>query len=192
MTRRPVAIVGGACFLLGAIMAAFAQTAMRPDQFIASPWTWSGVQSFNDGKLSLNGSSSGATVLHAPATGGVSMTFPTGTDTVAVLGAADQVVSGGANVTSLTQSTGNITVDCGARPAQYITNGGAFTITAPSSDGYCYLDVENNGSAGAVSLSGFSPNTMGGATLDTINGHNFRLVISRVHAHANIFAIALQ
>jgi hypothetical protein len=51
--------------------------------------TWTGVQSMNDAKLSLNGSSSGATVLHAPATGGVSMTFPAGTDTVAALGTAE-------------------------------------------------------------------------------------------------------
>jgi hypothetical protein len=146
-----------------------------------------------DGDFALKGSSSGTTVLKAAATAGsTTITFPNATDTVAVLGLADQTVAGGANVTSLSQSTGNITVDCGARPAQYITNGGAFTITAPTSDGYCYLDVENNASAGAVSLSGFAPNAMGGATLDTTNGHNFRLVISRVHAHANIFAIALQ
>jgi hypothetical protein len=51
--------------------------------------TWSGVQSFNNGDVSLSGSSSGATVLHAPATGGVSMTFPAGTDTVAALGTVE-------------------------------------------------------------------------------------------------------
>lgn len=108
------------------------------------------------------------------------------------LDVADQSVTGGANMTSLSQSAGNITVDCGARPGQYIANTGAFTITAPAADGYCYLDVENGAGAGAITLSGFSPNTMGGATVDTTNGHIFRLAVSRVHGHSNISAVALQ
>ena len=44
--------------------------------------TWSGVQSFNDGDLSLNGSSSGASVLHAPATAGGVVTLPPGSVTL--------------------------------------------------------------------------------------------------------------
>lgn len=114
------------------------------------------------------------------------------TNNFACLNLADQLVVGGANMTSLSQSTGNITVDCGARPGQYIANTGAFTITAPSTDGYCYLDVENGAGAGAISLSGFSPNTIGGAAPDTTNGHIFRLMISRVHTHSNVSSIALQ
>ena len=40
-------VIGAACFLLGAISLAFAQTVgLRPDQFIAMPWTWSGAQAF--------------------------------------------------------------------------------------------------------------------------------------------------
>lgn len=39
--------------------------------------TWSGVQSFNDGNLSLNGSGSGAATLKAPATGGGALQFHT-------------------------------------------------------------------------------------------------------------------
>ena len=148
------------------------------------------------GSVTMGNATSG-TVKVQPSTGALGTTVLqvpgyNATATVAALDVASQTVTGGANVTSLSQSTGNITVDCGARPAQYITNGGAFTITAPANDGSCYLDVENNGSAGSISLSGFSPNTMGGATLDTTNGHNFRLVVTRVHAHSNIFAIALQ
>ena len=108
------------------------------------------------------------------------------------LDVADQTVTGGANVTSLSQSAGNLTIDCGARPAQYIANTGAWTLTAPANDGYCYLDVENGSGAGAITLVGFSPNAMGGATLDTTNGHNFRLIVSRVHGHSNVSAVALQ
>jgi hypothetical protein len=110
----------------------------------------------------------------------------------ACLNVADQTVTGGANFTPLALTTGNNTIDCGARPGQYVSNTGAFTITAPANDGYCYVDVENGGGAGAITLSGFSPNAMGGATVDTTNGHNFRLMISRVHGHSAISAIALQ
>jgi len=105
---------------------------------------------------------------------------------------AVQTAQTGNIVTSLSLTAGNTTVDCSQRPGQYVANTGAFVVTAPSNDGYCYLDVENGSGAGAITLSGFSPNTMGGAILDTTSGHNFRLVISRVHGHSNIFAIALQ
>ena len=156
--------------------------------------TWTAVQTYTNSDLKLLGSSTGATTFTSANAGSsnFTLTIPATTGTIAELDVADQTVSGGANVTSLSQSTGNITVDCGARPAQYITNGGAFTITAPANDGNCILDMENNASAGAVTLSGFSPNTMGGATLDTTNGHNFRLFVSRVHAHSSIYAVALQ
>ncbi len=127
-----------------------------------------------------------------PASTQKTYTFPNSNVTVAALNLASQVVSGGATVTSLSQSAGNITMDCGARPSQYITNSGAFTITAPAADGSCIIDVENGASAGAITLSGFSPNTMGGATVTTTNGQNFRLFVSRVHSHSNIFAVALQ
>ena len=104
----------------------------------------------------------------------------------------DQSATGGANYTVVANSTGNLTVDCGLGLIQKITNGGAWTLTAPTSDGACILDMENNGTAGALTLSGFSPNTMGGATLDTTNGHNFRLYISRADGHSTVDAKALQ
>jgi hypothetical protein len=76
-------IVGAVCFLVGAIGLAFAQTTgLRPEQFIALPWTWSGIQSFNDGKFVLNGSSSGSSTVKAPATGGGTATLPTGSGTL--------------------------------------------------------------------------------------------------------------
>lgn len=156
--------------------------------------TFTAVKTFATNNLALTNATSG-TITLAPVTGALgtkTISLPAVTDTVVVLGTADQLISGGANVTSLSQTTGSITMDCGSRPAQYIANTAAFTITAPSNDGYCYLDVENGAGAGAITLSGFSPNTMGGATLDTTSGHNFRLSISRVHGHSNIAATALQ
>ena len=114
-------------------------------------------------------------------TDSTTMTFPSTNGTVAALNIADQTLAGGANVTSQSLTTGNITVDCGARPLQFITNGGAFTITAPSSDGSCMLLVTNNGTAGATSLSGFSPTTCGGDAVTTTNTSKFFYSIVRIN-----------
>jgi hypothetical protein len=113
------------------------------------------------------------------------------TDT-AYLDVADQTVSGGANVTAQSQTTGNITVDCGARPLQYITNGGAYTITAPASDGNCILLSTNNGSAGAITFSGFSVGSNTGDALDTTNGHKFSIFIWEVNGVAGYRIAAHQ
>lgn len=51
--------------------------------------TWTGAQSFGDGKLILLGSSSGSTTLKAPATGGGTATLFQGTDTVVGRATAD-------------------------------------------------------------------------------------------------------
>lgn len=98
---------------------------------------------------------------------------------VATLNTADQTVTGGAIVTALAQSTGNITIDCGARPIQSITNNGAWTITAPANDGSCLLLVTNGASAGATSFSGFSVGVNTGDTLTTTNTSKFTIFIWR-------------
>lgn len=105
---------------------------------------------------------------------------------------ADQTIAGGANVTSQSLATGNITVDCGSRPLQFITNGGAFTITAPANDGSCVLLVTNNASAGAITFSGFTvgPNT--GDALTTTNTNKFMIFIVRINAVATYTIKALQ
>ena len=99
----------------------------------------------------------------------------------ASLTTADQTLSGGANVTALSQSTGNITIDCGARPLQYITNGGAFTITAPANDGSCILLVTNNASAGSITFSGFSVGSSIGDALTTTNTDKFSIHMWRIN-----------
>jgi hypothetical protein len=101
---------------------------------------------------------------------------------LASLAAADQVLSGGANVTSLSLATGNVTIDCGARPLQFITNGGAFTITAPANDGSCMLLVTNNASAGAITFTSFTVGGSTGDALDTTNTHKFTISIWRINS----------
>lgn len=124
--------------------------------------------------------------------GGNAMTFPGSAATLAALNVADQTLAGGANVTSLSQSTGNITVDCGARPLQYITNGGAYTITAPANDGSCVLLVTNNGSAGSTTFSGFTVGSNTGSSLTTTNTSKFKIYIDRINGTSSYFINALQ
>lgn len=80
----------------------------------------------------------------------------------------DQILSGGANVTPYSVAAGNVTVDCGLGPQQYILNAGNFTITAPANDGSCNLHVINaSGSAsavGTVTLANFSLKSPQGAS----------------------------
>jgi hypothetical protein len=104
---------------------------------------------------------------------------PTGD--VVLLNVEDQVLAGGATVTSKSLSTGHITIDCGDRPLQYITNGGAFTITAPASDGSMMLLVTNNGSAGTITFSGFTVGSSTGDALTTTNTNKFTIAIWRIN-----------
>jgi hypothetical protein len=99
----------------------------------------------------------------------------------ASLTATDQTLSGGANVTATELTEGSITVDCGKCPLQYITNGGAFTITAPANDGSCMLLVTNNSIAGAITFSGFSVGANTGDALLTTNTDKFTISIWRIN-----------
>lgn len=113
----------------------------------------------------------------------------------ALLNAQDQTLSGGANVVAYsigTVTTGTTTIDCGKGPLQYLTNGGAFTLAAPSNDGSCAIQVTNNASAGAVTLSGFTVNSgFTGGALDTTNTHKFIISILRING-SSIYNIIPQ
>jgi hypothetical protein len=104
MVYRKLAIPA-LCFLLGAIGIALAQGTgvLRPEVFVSLPWTWTGIQSFNDGKLALNGSSSGSSTVKAPATGGGTATLPAGTGTLAYV---DPLATGSSTGNTFTAPTG--------------------------------------------------------------------------------------
>lgn len=138
------------------------------------------------------GTANGFTAFSGPATSTKTYTLPNSSQALAALDLADQTVSGGANVTTLSQSTGNLTVDCGARPLQSITNGGVFTITAPSSDGSCMLKVTNNASAGAITFTGFTESLNTGDALTTTNTSIFFISIARIGGTSNYVVRALQ
>lgn len=133
----------------------------------------------------------GRYLLNMTFTGNTTITMPT-SGTLLSNSVADQTIAGGANVTSLSQSTGSINVDCGARPLQYITNNGAWTITAPTSDGSCVILITNGASAATPTFSGFSVGSNTGDALDNTNGHKFMLFIVRINGNSTYTVKALQ
>lgn len=128
-------------------------------------------------------------------TDATTLTGPSSSAHLAALDLADQTLSGGANVTSSnlgTKSSGTLTIDCGACPLQYVTNGGAFTLAAPANDGSCLLLITNNASAGAITFSGFTVGSSTGDPLTTTNTNKFLLVIARVNGTSTYLVKALQ
>jgi hypothetical protein len=100
-------------------------------------------------------------------------TITVGAD-IAQLTVEDQVISGGARVTSKslgTITTGTVTPDPGDRQLQHYTNGGAHTLAPGSNTGSYLLDITNDSSAGAITTSGWTRVT---GSFTTTNAHKFR------------------
>jgi len=93
----------------------------------------------------------------------------------AKLDVEDQTLAGGVRVTEKdlgTVSSGTTTPDPGDRPIQKYTNGGAHTLAPGSNVGAYLLTIVNNGSAGAITTSGWTK--VAGDSFTTTNGHKFR------------------
>lgn len=128
--------------------------------------------------------------------------FSAGTKVIFVTNPADgaifgnregQTVTGGANITSKdlgTISSGTVTPDPGNRALQHYTNGGAHTLAPSANAGACFVDITNNGSAGAITTSGFTKVT--GDAFTTTNGNKFRCHISVGNGGSLLSVQALQ
>jgi hypothetical protein len=149
---------------------------------IGTAQTWTAVQTYTNSDIKLLGSSTGATTFTSANAGAsnFTLTFPAVTDTLATLGTASQALTGGVHLTAHAYATGNITVDCGFNPVQYVANNAAFTITAPSADSSCLILVRNTASAGAITFSGFSVGSSTGDALTTVNGNIFTISVWRI------------
>lgn len=111
----------------------------------------------------------------------------------AKLSVEDQVLTGGARVTSKslgTISTGTLTLDPGDRPLQHYTNDGAHTLAPGSNTGSFLLDVTNGASAGAITLTGWTKTA--GDAFTTTNGNKFRLHCSIGNGGSLLIVQAMQ
>jgi hypothetical protein len=111
---------------------------------------------------------------------------------LATLSQEDQLLFGGANVSAKALSQGSLTLDCGARPVQYITNNAAFTITAPTRDGFCMVLVTNGASAGAITFTGFSVGSSTGDTITTTSASKFTISFWRINSISGYRILAHQ
>jgi hypothetical protein len=105
-----------------------------------------------------------------------------------------QVLKGGATVDShcaidgsrvgpggsCTISSGTVTISCAYGPIQFLTNNGAFTLAAQTSDSSCLLMTKNGASAGTINFSGFSASASANAALTTTSGNLFTISTWRV------------
>lgn len=114
------------------------------------------------------------------------MTFPSTSSTVLTTGNTATITKG-FTVTPYsigTVSSGTTTPDPANGNYQYLTNGGAFTLAAPSSDCAIDLLIINGASSGAITFSGFkTPGTnVSGATYATTNSTWWVISIRRTNS----------
>lgn len=91
-----------------------------------------------------------------------------------------------------TLTTGTTTPDPANGNLQRYINGGVHTLAAPTASGdyTITIQVTNNGSAGAVTLSGFTKTS--GDSLTTTNGDDFLLHIIKINGFTRVYKEALQ
>lgn len=91
-----------------------------------------------------------------------------------------------------TKSSGTYTPDPAGGNLKYISNGGAFTLATPTASGdyTLIIQVTNTGSAGAITMSGFSKEA--GDSLTTTSGDDFFLFITKLNGFSSITVQALQ
>lgn len=91
-----------------------------------------------------------------------------------------------------TKSSGTYTPDPAGGNMKRIVNGGAFTLADPTAAGdyTLVIQITNNASAGAITLSGF--NRTSGSPFTTTNGHDFFVYITKCNGFTFANVVALQ
>lgn len=89
-----------------------------------------------------------------------------------------------------TKSSGTFTPSEANGNIQKAVNGGAHTLAPPTNDTCITIQYTNNGSAGAITTSGFTRVT--GDSLTTTNGDDFFLHITKINGFSTINVVALQ
>ncbi|PWE56764.1 hypothetical protein DEM27_10400 [Metarhizobium album] len=109
--------------------------------------------------------------------------------------ATDGALTAGFTTTAVndgTKSSGTYTPTPAGGNMKRAVNGGAHTLAAPSVSGDYTIIIQytNNGSAGAITFSGFSKVT--GDTLTTTNGHDYFIFITKVNGFTHAAKQLLQ
>ena len=194
-TTGTMTVLGNTTTGSGSIVLATSPTLVTPVLGVATGTSFNGLTiSTTTGTFTLTNAKTFfvSNSITLAGTDSTTWTGPSTNATLAALNIQNQTLSGGANVTSLSLSTGSVTIDCGSRPLQFITNGGAFTLTAPANDGSCIVMTTNNGSAGTITFSGFTVGSSTGDSLTTANGSKFSIMIWRINGTAGYRVAAHQ
>jgi hypothetical protein len=89
-----------------------------------------------------------------------------------------------------TKSSGTFTPDEANGNFQYCTNGGAHTLAPPTNNCTLIIQITNNGSAGAITTSGFTK--VSGTAPTTTNGDDFFAFITKCNGFSHLSWQALQ
>jgi phage-related tail fiber protein len=89
-----------------------------------------------------------------------------------------------------TRSSGTFTPDEANGNFQYCVNGGAFTLAPPTNNCTLIIQITNNGSAGAITTSGFTKVT--GTAPGTTNADDFLAYITKINGFSHLSWQALQ
>jgi len=108
---------------------------------------------------------------------------------------ADDALTGGYTTTADndgTISSGTYTPAPSGGNMKRIVNGGAFTLAAPTASGdyTLVIQITNNSSAGAITLSGFSRTS--GSPLTATDGHDFFVYVTKCNGFTFANVAALQ
>lgn len=88
------------------------------------------------------------------------------------------------------KSSGTFTPDPKLGNIQQAVNGGAHTLAPPATSCSMVIQYTNNGSAGAITTSGFTKADV--AALTTTDGHDFLFYITKVGSFSRLIVDALQ
>ena len=89
-----------------------------------------------------------------------------------------------------TKTTGTFTPDEANGNLQYAVNGGAHTLAPPTNNCTLIIQYTNDGSAGAITTSGFT--LVDGDTISTTNGDDFFFYITKLNGFSHLTVKALQ
>lgn len=180
-----MALTAGTTFTGTTTTATLVATTLNGNTFTTGTYTLTGTAgktlTFNN-TLTLAGIDS--TTMTFPGTSSTVLTTGnTATLTVGFTFTANNIGTVSSGTTTPAPATGNY---------QYLTNNGAFTLAAPSSD--CAIDilVTNGASAGAITFSGFTVGSTTGSAITMTNTNKFIISIRRINSISTYSIYALQ